>query len=63
MMNDKYKKARFRILVIDDNASIHDDFRKILLKEPSDQKDLEHMESELFGSKVAPTFKNFFEIL
>ena len=40
-----------RILVIDDNVAINDDFRKVLMKpEPADNV-LEQMESALFGSE------------
>lgn len=40
----------FRILIVDDNAAIHEDFRKILLKKNSQADDLPNMESILFGS-------------
>lgn len=44
----------FRILVVDDNASIHEDFRKIL-KPKSQSEDLQNMESLLFGSETLTT--------
>jgi CheY-like chemotaxis protein len=42
-----------RILVIDDNPSIHEDYRKILLPAPG-AADLADMEAELFGESSAP---------
>lgn len=41
-----------RILVIDDNAAIHEDFRKILVKNPTPGEDLRDMEAALFGSEA-----------
>ena len=41
-----------RILVIDDNPSIHDDYRKILAAAPM-VADLSDMEAELFGEKAS----------
>ncbi len=43
-----------RILVIDDNTSIHEDFRKILMTPATHYDHLKDMESALFGSP-APT--------
>ena len=41
-----------RILVVDDNESIHGDFRKVLVQETSvDHAELDEMEAELFGSE------------
>ena len=51
-----------RILVIDDNAAIHEDFRKILMKSASRGDDLEDMESMLFGSESKPIASAAFEI-
>ncbi|HEY1786709.1 MAG TPA: ATP-binding protein [Verrucomicrobiae bacterium] len=45
-----------RILVIDDNQSIHDDFRKTLLGTGSSSSSLADIEAELF-SKPGPTLK------
>ena len=42
-----------RILVIDDNPSIHEDYRKILLPAPG-VADLADMEAELFGESSSP---------
>ena len=38
-----------RILVIDDNKSIHEDFRKILTRPKSSAQDLSAAEAVLFG--------------
>jgi diguanylate cyclase (GGDEF)-like protein len=53
-----------RILIIDDNASIHQDFRKVLAAgtEPSGQATLEILEASLFGDPVAATARPNFEI-
>ena len=48
-MTSAMKNSDFRILVIDDNVAIHEDYRKTLaLREVADQHLLE-LESELFG--------------
>src|SRR6185312_6993873 len=39
-----------RILIVDDNPSIHEDFRKILGAKSATQSHLESVESELFGA-------------
>ncbi len=38
-----------KILIIDDNKSIHEDFRKVLCNGDGDVSDLEDLKSELFG--------------
>jgi PAS domain S-box-containing protein len=43
-----------RILIVDDNQAIHEDFRKILANAPSGDSELEAAESALFGDE-APT--------
>jgi two-component system, sensor histidine kinase and response regulator len=45
-----------RILVIDDNPSIHEDFRKILLRPANAPNDLAEDEAALFG-ETAPSFQ------
>ncbi len=45
----------YRILVIDDNTAIHEDFRKILLKKGPSRGDLNDMEAALFGDKPQET--------
>lgn len=46
-----------RILVVDDNELIHEDFRKILLSSDSNNTNTEHidLEKELFGSPTSST--------
>lgn len=44
---------KFRILVVDDNAAIHEDFRKVLAHDADVEMDLSRVESLLFGD--APT--------
>ena len=39
-----------RILIVDDNPSIHEDFRKILGAKTATQSHLENVETELFGA-------------
>ena len=41
--------ASYRILVIDDNAAIHDDFRKILAPAVQQDQELSDLEAALFG--------------
>ena len=43
-----------RILVVDDNAAIHEDFRKVLTQDPGTEDHLSRAESLLFGD-VPPT--------
>ncbi len=54
-MKDHKTISRHRILIVDDNAAIHDDFRKILNKRSETDALLTDMESVLFGSEnVSP---------
>jgi two-component system cell cycle sensor histidine kinase/response regulator CckA len=43
-----------RILIVDDNPSIHEDFRKILGDKTAAQSHLENVESEIFGDNETP---------
>jgi CheY-like chemotaxis protein len=52
-----------RILVIDDNRAIHDDFRKILGPLPDVNQALRAMEDELFGETPPPTEAESVEII
>ncbi|WP_437668695.1 response regulator [Sorangium sp. So ce131] len=52
-MNKASVLHRTRILIVDDNASIHNDFRRILKSGPS-RSSLEEHEAELFGDLDAP---------
>ena len=42
-----------RVLVVDDNPAIHDDFRKILGAKSESQSRLDNIEAELFGQAGA----------
>jgi len=44
----------FRILVVDDNPSIHEDFRHVLLRDDSHLTDLDDDAAALFGSGYVP---------
>src|SRR5256885_6120088 len=44
-----------RILIIDDNAAIHNDFRKVLCPEKQSGAGLEELEDSLFGESVMST--------
>ncbi|HVM51109.1 MAG TPA: response regulator [Candidatus Acidoferrum sp.] len=50
-----------RVLVIDDNAAIHNDFRKILVQSSAATR-LDEMEKELFGPVTAPIQRAGFRI-
>jgi CheY-like chemotaxis protein len=49
-MNSPAPTPKHRILVIDDNPAIHEDFRKILCWDRGRSTDLEAQEAELFGT-------------
>jgi len=52
-----------RILIIDDNPRIHDDFRTILVREEEDDRYLADLEAELFGEpEPAPAAEITFEL-
>jgi two-component system, NtrC family, sensor kinase len=51
-----------RILVVDDNPAIHDDFRKVLGAAHEPQADLVNAELALFGDEVVPVIAAEFEI-
>ena len=51
-----------RILVIDDNRAIHEDFRKILLRPANLPNDLAEVEAALFGDTPEPFQMPVFEI-
>ncbi len=58
-MSDKLNR---RILIIDDNPAIHEDFRKILGPPVHDVQKLTHFEGALFGEPVAAAGMEFFEV-
>ncbi|AZE76945.1 putative bifunctional diguanylate cyclase/phosphodiesterase [Pseudomonas synxantha] len=57
-MNAKAKRANRRILIVDDTASIHQDFRKILCVDEQGEQTLDSLESTLFGT-TAPVRQGF----
>jgi diguanylate cyclase (GGDEF)-like protein len=63
-MSNPTPLANRRILIIDDNAAIHQDFRKVLgaQTEHSAQAALDVLEANLFGEAVAATARPNFEI-
>jgi DNA-binding NtrC family response regulator len=61
-MNRPGPSKKHRILVIDDNPAIHDDFRKILCRERTSSSQLEAAESVLFGETPALGRQSEFEI-
>jgi two-component system NtrC family sensor kinase len=61
MISSSEPKER-RILIVDDNPSIHEDFRKILLKSNADTAAIDKMETALFGTKSRSTAANEFQI-
>jgi len=61
-MNDPGPKTRHRILVIDDNPDIHEDFRKILCHGRGRGSKLEAMEAALFEEAGALGRQSEFEV-
>src|SRR5689334_14157477 len=61
-MNDRRPERPPRILVVDDNPSIHDDFRKILGIKTAAQSHLENVEAALFGSTEKAVERHGFRI-
>lgn len=51
-----------RILVVDDNPAIHDDFRKVLGAVQEPQADLLNAEAALFGDEISAVVSTDFEI-
>ncbi len=61
-MDTHVNNQSHRILVIDDNTAIHDDFRKVLIKSATSGDALQNMESVLFGTEIQPMASIKFEI-
>ncbi|EIK67419.1 response regulator/GGDEF domain/EAL domain protein [Pseudomonas synxantha BG33R] len=57
-MNTQGERANRRILIVDDTASIHQDFRKILCADEDAKPSLDTLESTLFGT-TAPLRQAF----
>src|SRR5882724_1707610 len=61
-MDSLHASKQRRILVIDDNRSIHDDFRKILGSRPGGNFALDDVEAELFGESKPEGSSLYFEV-
>jgi CheY-like chemotaxis protein len=61
-MNTPAPNPKHRILVIDDNPAIHEDFRKILCRDRTSSSQLEAQEAELFGTRPPLGGQSEFEI-
>lgn len=58
-MKASQERANRRILIVDDTASIHRDFGKILCPQTLDEDELSSAEEALFGSPVAVSLQSF----
>jgi len=61
-MNSAELEPNHRILIVDDNESIHTDFRNILCPDTSDESATNEMESVLFGDEAAEPEQVRFEL-
>jgi len=61
-MKDDSLSRQPRILIVDDNAAIHNDFRKILRGPPAAAAQLDQMEQALFGETTAPVKRAAFRM-
>ena len=61
-MSQPESQSNRRILIIDDNRAIHEDFRKILIAEKSGSSKVDNFEAALFGDSPAPEDQPAFEI-
>jgi PAS domain S-box-containing protein len=61
-MNQPLPEALPRILIVDDNPAIHEDFRKILGAKSDAQSRLENVEAALFGESAGPMERAGFRI-
>jgi len=61
-MNSLTQPSNNRILVIDDNQAIHDDFRKILVSQRSKTMVLTQVEAAFFGESSPAGFETSFEV-
>ena len=51
-----------RVLIVDDNPAIHQDFRKVLAADESLGQDLEQAETALFGDTDVRTVNSQYEL-
>jgi diguanylate cyclase (GGDEF)-like protein len=61
-MNDGHEATGYRILVVDDNPAIHEDFAKILAGTDDSAADMSRAERILFGDSEASLLQPSFEI-
>lgn len=61
-MHDKHDSANGRILVIDDNPAIHEDFQKIFVPRGANDAALTDSEAALFGEQPEPPDQPRFEV-
>ncbi len=61
-MSQSLSEARPRILIVDDNPAIHEDFRKILGAKPDSQSRLDDIEADLFGQADGSRERSGFRI-
>jgi diguanylate cyclase (GGDEF)-like protein len=61
-MTDKAEAVNGRILIIDDNPSIHQDFEKILVREANADTGMSQIEKILFGDSAAQPLLPSFEL-
>ena len=61
-MNDSAEHDNRRILIIDDNPAIHQDFEKILAQEPRASSGMTQAERILFGEDAPPSLQPTFEL-
>ena len=61
-MNSGPASINRRLLIVDDNPAIHEDFRKILCRDSQSTSALNEAEAELFGDVAAETTHNAFFI-
>jgi two-component system cell cycle sensor histidine kinase/response regulator CckA len=61
-MNDPRTDRPPRILIVDDNAAIHNDFRKTLGAQSAEGKQLDELEKSLFGGTATPAARAVFRI-
>ncbi len=54
-MNPETSQVNRRILIVDDNVSIHEDFRKIFAASPAADAAIDEVEAALFGTETPPT--------
>jgi CheY-like chemotaxis protein len=61
-MKTQGQSTKYRVLVIDDNPAIHEDFRKILCEDRTSGSKLEVAEEVLFGESIAHRKQREFEV-